>query len=174
MDDVARELGISKKTLYQYVRDKSELVEKVMIMNALHHREALYEIVAQKHNAIDELLAVNHYMNVMMKEQNPTIDYDLKKYYPEIHTKLMQDSRMRMYNAIRENLIKGQKEGLYRQNMDVDIISKIHMARLEYKYTSDSFTINELSSDRVMKEIFHYHLHGIASVKGLKVLSEKL
>ena len=172
MDDVAREMGISKKTLYQCVKDKSELVEKVVFFNTIHHRELIYKIVAEKHNAIEELLKVNIYMNVMLKEQNPTLDYDLKKYYPEIYFKLMDESRKRMYEAIRENLIKGQKEGLYRDNLDVDIISQLHMTRLEYKYSSESFTITELNSEKTMKEIFTYHLHGIASEKGLKVLKK--
>jgi AcrR family transcriptional regulator len=174
MDDVARELGISKKTLYQYVSDKAELVEKVITQNTDHHRRVIYGIVAQGHNAIEELLEVNRYMNQMMKEQNPTLDYDLKKYYPEIHARLVRESRKRMYESIRLNLVKGQKEGLYRQDMDIDVISRLHMTRLEYKYSSDSFTITELNSEKIMKEIFIYHLHGIASDKGRQVLNEKL
>jgi len=172
MDGVARELGVSKKTLYQHVKDKAELVGKVVTLNTLQHREALYNIVKENLNAIDELLAVNLYMNEMMKEQTPTLDYDLRKYYPEIHSKLMSDSRKRMYDSIRENLIKGQKEGLYRMDMDINIICKLHMTRLEYKYSSDSFTITELGSEEVMNEIFKYHLHGIASEKGLKILND--
>jgi len=147
-------------------------VGKVVTLNTLQHREALYNIVKENLNAIDELLAVNLYMNEMMKEQNPTLDYDLRKYYPEIHSKLMSDSRKRMYDSIRENLIKGQKEGLYRMDMDINIICKLHMTRLEYKYSSDSFTITELGSEEVMNEIFKYHLHGIASEKGLKILND--
>lgn len=174
MDDVSRELGISKKTLYQFVLDKAELVDKVISFNTLKHRQAIYDIVKEGHNAIEELLEVNKYMNLMMKEQNPTLDYDLRKYYPEIHSRLMRDSRRRMYESIRENLLKGQKEGLYRMDMDVEIICKLHMTRLEYKYSSDSFTITELGSDKVMNEIFKYHLHGIASEKGLRFLNEKM
>jgi len=174
MDDVARELGISKKTLYQYVNDKAELVEKVISHNTDHHRDVIYGIVKQGHNAIEELLEVNRYMNKMMKEQNPTLDYDLKKYYPEINAKLVRESRKRMYESIRRNLVKGQEEGLYRQDMDIDVISRLHMTRLEYKYSSDSFTITELNSEKMMREIFVYHMHGIASDKGRKILQEKL
>ena len=172
MDDVSRELGISKKTLYQYVKDKAELVEKVVTLNTLQHRETIYNIVKENYNAIEELLAVNKYMNEMMKEQNPTLDYDLRKYYPELHSRLLRDSRQRMYDSIKQNLEKGQKEGLYRMDMDINIICRLHMTRLEYKYTSDSFTITELGSEKIMDEIFKYHLHGIASEKGLKVLNE--
>jgi len=171
MDDVARELGMSKKTLYQFVKDKAELVGKVIAFNAIHHREFIYNIVKENNNAIQELLEVNKYMNQMMKEQNPTMDYDLRKYYPAIHPRLMQKSQKRMYDAIKQNLIKGQKEGLYRKNMNVDIICKVHMTRLEYKYSSDNYTITELNSEETMTEIFTYHLHGIASEKGLKLLN---
>ncbi len=174
MDDVARQLGISKKTLYQYVKDKAELVELVMAQNAMHHGQKLQDIVKKEMNAIVELLEVNRYMNIMMKDHNPTLDYDLKKYYPEIYDRLMQNSRKKMHESIKENLLKGQREGLYRQEMDVDIICKLHMTRMEYKYESDNFTLNELSSEKVMREIFIYHLHGIANDKGVQLLNEKL
>jgi len=174
MDDVSRELGISKKTLYQHVKDKSELVEQVMLLNTLKHREAMYDIVDQNLNAIVELLEINAYMNIMMKDHNPTLDYDLKKYYPEISKKLMYESRKRMFDSIKRNLIKGQDEGIYRKDMNVDIISRIHMTRMEYRHSSDSFTISELNSPEVLKEIFIYHLHGISNEKGVQVLNEKL
>ena len=174
MDDVSSELGISKKTLYQYVKDKSELVEKVMSLNSLCHREAIYAIISQKNNAIEELLAVNKYMNEMIREQNPTLNYDLRKYYPAIFSKLMEESHREMYESIKKNLVKGQKEGLYRMDMDIDIISKLHITRLEYKYSSISFSNEELNSEKVMREIFIYHLHGIISEKGRKLLEENL
>ncbi len=174
MDDVSRELGISKKTLYQYVKDKAELVELVMVQISMHHGQQIHSIVEKNLNAIIELLEVNRYMNIMMRDHNPTLDYDLKKYYPEIYRRLMHESRKRMHESIQTNLIKGQNEGLYRKDMDVNIISKIHMTRLEYKYDSDNFTLNELSSETVMREIFIYHLHGIANEKGVQVLNEKL
>ena len=174
MDDVARELGISKKTLYQFVKDKADLVEKVMVMNAMRHGMEMAKITAKNQNAIVELLEVNAYMNVMMKEQNPTLDYDLKKYYPAIHKKLNAESKKKMLEAIRKNLIKGQQEGIYRQDMDVDVICKIHMTRMEYRYSAETISPEELTSPRVIKEIFLYHLHGISNENGLKVLNEKL
>ncbi len=174
MDDVSRELGISKKTLYQHVKDKADLVEKVMLTNTLKHRKSMYSIVDKNMNAIVELLEVNAYMNEMMKDHNPTLDYDLKKYYPDIYNRLMNETRRRMFESIKRNLEKGIKEGIYRKELDVDIISKLHMTRMEYKYSSDSFTLNELNSPSVIKEIFIYHLHGISNEEGVKVLNEKL
>ncbi len=174
MDDVSRELGISKKTLYQHVKDKADLVEKVMLTNTLKHRKSIYDIVDKNMNAIVELLEVNAYMNEMMKDHNPTLDYDLKKYYPDIYNRLMKETRRRMFESIKRNLEKGIKEGIYRKELDIEIITKLHMNRMEYKYSSDSFTLNELNSPSVLKEIFIYHLHGISNEEGVKVLNEKL
>lgn len=174
MDDVARELGISKKTLYECIEDKSELVKHVMEMMYRYHGEKLHEITTRGLNAIEELFEVNRYMTQMVKEQNPTLGYDMQKYYPELHHALMTEQRTRMHDAIRQNLVKGIAEGLYRKEMNVDIISRLHMTRMEYRYRQDSYQLNEIDSREVMQEIFIYHLHGIANEKGIKILNDKL
>jgi AcrR family transcriptional regulator len=174
MDDVARELGISKKTLYECIKDKSELVKHVMEMIYRYHGEKLDEITTRGLNSIEQLFEVNRYMTQMIKEQNPTLGYDLQKYYPELHQALMQEQRSRMHDAIRQNLIKGIEEGLYRKEMNVDIISKLHMTRMEYRHRRDSFQLDDIDSQQVMREIFIYHLHGIANENGIKILNEKL
>lgn len=174
MDDVARELGISKKTLYECIEDKSELVKHVMEMVYRYHGEKLNEITTRDLNAIEQLFEVNRYMTQMIKEQNPTLGYDMQKYYPELHKTLMQEQRQRMHEAIRLNLLKGIGEGLYRKEMNVDIISKLHMTRMEYRYRQDAFQIDDVDSRDVMQEIFVYHLHGIANEKGIRILNEKL
>ncbi len=174
MDDVARELGISKKTLYECIADKSELVKHVMEMVNNYHSKNLCDITSRGLNAIEELFEVNRYMTQMIKEQNPTLGYDMQKYYPELHQSLMQEQRRRMHDAILANLVKGVEEGLYRKEMNVEIISKLHMTRMEYRYRQDSYQMNNIDSQDVMREIFIYHLHGIANAKGIKILNEKL
>jgi AcrR family transcriptional regulator len=174
MDDVARELGISKKTLYECIEDKSDLVKHVMEMVNRFHAEKLNEITRLGLNAIEELFEVNRYMTQMVREQNPTLGYDMQKYYPELHKSLMQEQRQRMHDAIRQNLLKGIGEGLYRKEMNVEIISKLHMTRMEYRYRQDVYQLNDVDSREVMQEIFIYHLHGIANEKGIKILNEKL
>ena len=174
MDDVARELGISKKTLYQHVKDKADLVERAMMHNTLKSRKNIEAIVSKDINAIVELLEVNAYMNEMIQQRNPALQYDLRKYYPEIHNRLVAETQQRMFESIRGNLLKGQKEGIYRKEMDIDIICKLHMSRMENKYSSNSFTQEELHSPSVLREIFLYHLHGITNEKGGQVLNQKL
>ena len=174
MDDVARELAISKKTLYECVKDKAELVEQVMFMIHRHHADKLNILVSNEVNAIEELFIVNRYMNEMMKDQNPSLAYDLRKYYPGIFQRLLSKQRESMYEAIRLNLEKGVREGLYRKTMNIELISKIHLTRLEYRHSSDPYVLSDLNSEELMREIFVYHLHGIASETGLKELDKQI
>jgi AcrR family transcriptional regulator len=174
MDDVSRELGISKKTLYECIEDKTDLIRMVMRMAYTHHGEKLLEITTRGLNAIEELFEVNRYMTRMVKEQNPTLLYDLQKYYPELHQALMLEQKTRMHEAIRENLIKGIEQGLYRKDMHVEVIARLHMTRMEYKYRPDEFLPEDIDARDVMREIFIYHLHGIANENGIKFLNEQL
>jgi AcrR family transcriptional regulator len=174
MDDVAHELGISKKTLYECIADKTELVKHVMEMVFRYHNEKLEEITSRGLNAIEELFEVNNYMSRMVKDQNPTLGYDLQKYYPELFKSMADEQRTRMREAIQKNLLKGQAEGLYREEMNVAIIANLHMTRMEYRYRHNTYQDDEFDSREVMQEIFIYHLRGIANEKGIKILNEKL
>lgn len=174
MDDVARELGISKKTLYECITDKKDLIKLVMEMAYRYHGEKLNDITTRGLNAMEELLEVNQYMTRMVKELNPTLMYDMQKYYPELHNSLMAEQRQRMHDAIQKNLLKGIAEGLYRKEINVEIISRLHMGRMEYRYRQDAHQLNNIDSQEVMREIFIYHLHGIANEKGIQIMNEKL
>ena len=174
MDDVAREFGISKKTLYQYVTDKPDLVEKVMLLIAEKHNSFFKKLRANKINAIEELLEVNKYFTEMLKNYNPSMEYDLRKYYPDLFKKIYEVRRKRMYESIIRNMKKGIKEGLYRRDMDIEIIAKLHVSRIENMYDNEIFTTEELTSAKVFNEIFIYHLRGISNENGIKFLEEKL
>ncbi len=174
MDDVARELGISKKTLYQHVTDKTDLVEKVMLLIAEKHNSFFKKLRANKINAIEELFEVNKYFTEMLKNYNPSMEYDLRKYYPDLFKNIYEVRRKRMYESIIRNMKKGIKEGLYRRDMDIEIIAKLHVSRIENMYDNEIFTNEELISTKVFNEIFIYHLRGIANVTGIKFLERKL
>jgi len=174
MDDIARELGMSKKTVYECIKDKAQLVEQVLHMVYEHHAAELHAISDHSSNAIEELFRVNVYMDQLMKEQNHSLLYDLRKYYPEVFRKLLTEQRERMQEAIRTNLEKGIKQGLYRKDMNIDVISKIHMSRMEYRHSNDTFAMPDFNSQEVMREIFIYHMHGIASEAGIIELNKQI
>lgn len=174
MDDVSRELGISKKTLYQHVTDKTDLVEKVIWLIATKHKDFFTELKKKNLNAIEELFEVNKYFTQLLNNYNPSMEYDLKKYYSEQYKNISEIRRKRMYESIVQNIKKGIKEGLFRKELDVEIITKLHIFRIENMYENEIFTTEELTSAKVFNEIFIYHLRGISNENGIKFLEEKL
>jgi AcrR family transcriptional regulator len=174
MDDVARELSISKKTLYQYVTDKDDLVGK-FIENEIELRfDQIYKCFKIGYNAIEELFEISFFMNRMMKDQNPTTEYDLRKYYPHHFQKTVKARREGMYKYILQNLKKGKEEGLYRDDMDVEIIAKLYLSRSENNHFNELFTNEEFTSVKLFIEVLNYHIRGIATEKGIVVLEKKI
>ena len=170
MDDVAHELGMSKKTLYQFVSDKTELVQQVVE----HVRQCNFSSMKKKEgtnlNAIEELIEVSQHVNRLMKDHSPAYEYDLKKYYPDIYRNLMSARRKLMYESMISNIRKGKEEGVYRKELDEKIISKLHLLRIENLQTTEIFNEEEMRSQKFFREVFVYHIHGLATDKGLKIL----
>ena len=174
MDDVSHELGISKKTLYQYVADKSELVEKVVEYTRVCNFSSMHEIDEFSGNAIEQLIEVSQKVNTLMKDHSPAYEYDLKKYYPEIFNKLRSTRRKMMYESMLANIRQGKKEGLFRQELDEVIIAKLHLLRMENMQTNQIFKEEEIHTTKFFAEVFVYHIHGLATAKGLEVLEKNM
>ena len=174
MDDIAHELGISKKTLYLYVANKNDLVSKVLDYLLDKKNCSFKEITEKDQNAIEELLEVGVYITKSTKDYNKSIEYDLKKYYPELYKKLNNVRTERMYNSLLKNIQKGKTEGFFREELDDKIISKMQTSRFLNMSTDDIFNLDELFSPKYIIELFIYHIRGIANNKGLEVLEKTL
>lgn len=174
MDDVARELGISKKTLYQYVIDKDDLVGKFIDIEITIRQEEICKCFRIGYNAIEELFEISMFMNRLMRNQNSATDYDLKKYYPIHYYKAQNARREGIFNYILLNLKKGIKEGLYREEMNKEVIAKLYLWRTENVHLDELFTIEEFTSTKLFTELLNYHVRGIATEKGITVLERKI
>jgi AcrR family transcriptional regulator len=174
MDDIARELGISKKTLYQFVTDKEDLVGKFVDNEIEIRREEICKCFKTGFNAIEELFEISIFMNKLMREQNPATEYDLKKYYPVQYQKTIKARRDGMYEYLLLNLKKGKKEGLYREDLNNEIIAKLYISRSENIHFNELFTIEEFTSVNLFLELLNYHVRGIATEKGIIELEKKI
>jgi AcrR family transcriptional regulator len=171
MDDISHELGISKKTLYQYVRDKDELVNLVIDME-IQERKARMEITfADNCNAIEQLFEIGRCISFMLKDYSPASEYDLKKYYPDLYIKVRDLRRNHIMQFTQGNLIKGKEEGIYREDLNVDIITRLSVANIDSMIDNELITITEFIEPRFFNEYFKYHIRGIANEKGLSILN---
>lgn len=173
MDDVARHLGISKKTLYLYVKDKKELVELSVNHHLEKNIEAEKNLRDKKLSAIDELLEVYRFAGEMIKDVNPSYQYDLQKYYPYLCDRFNQFKRENLFEIIKGNLIRGISEGVYRKEINVEIIARMHAFR---HFKSDDINredVELMMHKETFKEIFLYHMHAIINDKGREILKQK-
>ncbi len=174
MDDVARELGISKKTLYDYFSDKSSLV-KAVIDYLIEEKITFFASQKKgKENAVEELLFIFRFYLNTVREFNPSFEFDLKKYYPQIYAEVKERKRRGILENTLANLKRGKKEGFFRQELNEDFISRLYVLRIESLQESDLFTQEEIFSQELFVEMFFYHLYGVLNEKGLDYLKNHL
>lgn len=172
MDDIARELGVSKKTLYQDFEDKNDMINKVTELDIIHTREFLEEVRRNNLNAIEEIFLVNGRIHQDRSRYNPSFYYDLKKSHSAAYRNWLSEKRKIMFDLMVSNLRKGKREGIYRSEIHEETIVKLYMTRIEMIESSDIIDSLQALSPDFIQEIFIYHLHGICNEKGLKTLSE--
>jgi TetR/AcrR family transcriptional regulator, cholesterol catabolism regulator len=174
MDDVTRELGISKKTLYQYFESKEDLITQVISRHQCEESEAVTGICREATDALEEVMGIARHVIVQLQQMSPATIFDLKKYYPEAWQVVERTQFEYVYNVIRSNLERGKKEGLYRDDFDSDIIARLYVGNTSVLMDDQSFPTAAYHWSALYREFIHYHLRGIASPKGLKKLQEYL
>jgi len=174
MDDVAKELGISKKTLYQYVTDKTTLVEKVVSEIILCEKKNFNKLAIPESNAIEELIFVNKKLQHLLKNINASFDYDLKKYYPALYKKVHSQKIENMYNSVKKNLDKGVEEGLYRNDLNTEYISRYYVSRIENTINIEILNNLNIPISKFFYEIFIYHIRGVSNDKGIAFLESHI
>ena len=168
MDDVARELRISKKTLYSYFSDKNDLVKQFLSFHMAELGYKFVEIHRKKQNAIDALVDISILINRFLQSFNPALKYDLQKYHPDIWQLLMDYKRENIFQNVRENLVKGIRERLYRKDLNPEIIASVYVSRVETIMDKDSLDGPEVTNQELFNEVFRYHIYGICSRKGIE------
>lgn len=170
MDDVARELGISKKTIYQYFKDKDALVTEIIIAKTQHDRGECNLVKDQSGNAIDEMFGISKMIISKISSLNPSVFYDLKKYHPKAWD-IMNNHRWEfVHKSIKDNIKRGIEEGLYRDDMNPNVISRINVSMIDTVFNGKTFPVSEYKYDEVFEEMFRFQIHGMANEKGLKYL----
>jgi len=174
MSDIARELGISKKTLYQFVDNKNDLIMRCVIMAMKEEQEFVLSIQKQQKNAIEEMLDIAIHVNQTLKKINPAALYDLQKYYSDAWQIIETYTHEFVFTCIMENLERGKKEGLYRQDIREDIIARLFIGKSQLLLNTILFPYPQYKTSELHSEHVMYHIRGVASDKGLKILEQHI
>lgn len=176
MDDVARHLGMSKKTLYQYFSDKHDLVLTVMNHHLQDIDSCFKQISEKEGNAIDILMMVSRLLIDKFGRLNSSISFDLQKYYPEAFKAMMEHKHNHILENIERNLKRGIQEGLYRKDINTRVIAYFYMIRMDHVFDidPDNELMKNISLEEILRELFVYHIRGIANNKGIEYFETKL
>ena len=171
MDDIAKHLGMSKKTIYQSFKDKNTLVVEMMRLKMecqVCIMDQTYDIST---NAVHEVFSAVTQMGEMLSNMNPMLFHDLQKYHPQAWQYFKAFREKKLFQVIYENLKRGISEGYYRKEINIDIITWMRIGQIDTVFTQLTYPSNKFNIAQVMTEITEHFLYGICTLKGHKLIN---
>lgn len=172
MDDISRQLAISKKTIYQYFSDKEELIIQYIKSYLEQQKKDILNIKKDSRNVIDEMIKSTTFMKDNLGQINPTMIYDLKKYHSKawkIFTDFKEDF---LEKLIKQALSEGMNDGYFRKDLDMEITARYRLEQLEMGFNYDIFPSTRFNHAKVQIELFEQFMYGICTLKGHKLINK--
>lgn len=172
MDDIAKHLSISKKTIYQFYKDKGALVHELMKVKLKEDEKEFKALEKESENVIEEFLNIMKHVSKVISQANPNVFYDIQKYHPNTW-KLFQDFKENcILKMMEETLARGIKQGLIRQDIHVKILSRMRMEQIEMGFNPVVFPPSKFKILDVQLSMIDHFLYGICTLKGHKLINK--
>ena len=172
MDDIANKLSMSKKTIYQYFKDKDALVSEFVSCFLKEQEKEMLKIRKESKDVIEELVKSSEYLKSKVCNVNPVVLLDLRKYHPNAWKIFQEHKTVFVQNHVSETLRNGVFDGYFRKNINVKIIARMRIEQIEMGYNPDVFPQDEFSSSDVQVQIFDHFVYGICTLKGHQLLNQ--
>ena len=170
MDDLATQLGISKKTIYQYFKDKDALVSSVVENDLAKHALICNQSMQIADNAVHEIFLLMTVLQELFSSMNPLTLFEIEKYYPLAFDKIKKHKDDFIFSMISANLEKGIAEGLYRKDVDVTILSKYRLETSLIPFNIHVFHPSKFDMLKVNLQIIEHFVYGVATLEGHKLM----
>ncbi len=172
MDDLAEQMGISKKTIYAHFKNKTELIDECASSIFEKVSGGIDCISNQGLNPIEELYEIKKFAMMHLKNEKSSPQYQLKKYYPQIYKTLNARKYNMMKDCVLTNITRGMQMGIYRENLDANFVARIYFAGVTSLNDDELFPKTGFPMSRLMDQYLEYHLRGIVTPEGRKVLNK--
>ena len=172
MDDIAKHLAVSKKTIYQYFSDKNEVVEMLMKMKLKEDECEFKEIQKESENVVVEVFGLMKHMSIMLAKINPNIFYDLQKYHPQAWKMFLQFKEECMSKMVEKAISKGIKDKLVRDDINPKIMARLRIEEIGMGMNPDIFPPGKFKIVDVQLALIDHFLHGICTIKGHKLINK--
>jgi len=174
MDDIAKELGISKKTIYQHFSDKDEIVFQVAVHQLEEDKCEFQNMNDASKNVVEKMVKTIEMLKKSFCEINPTMLYDIKKYHPRAWNLFMEHKQNFILTQMIRDLEKGISDGLFRPEIKVEIIAKIHLESIFIAFDMQVFPPDRFSFIEVQIALIDHFIRGVLSDEGLKLYKNYL
>ncbi|MEZ2413900.1 TetR/AcrR family transcriptional regulator [Muriicola sp. E247] len=172
MDDLAHEMGISKKTIYSHFDNKTKLVEACTLELFNTVSQGIDGICSLQKNPIEELYEIKKFAMKHLKDEKASPQFQLQKYYPKIHKTLRMKQFELMQNCVVDNVKRGIDMGIYRSSLNINFIARIYFSGVTSIKDHTLFPEDEFPQSQLMDDYLEYHLRGIVTPQGRKILNE--
>jgi len=170
MDEIANQLGVSKKTIYHSFSDKTELVDDVIADMLQFNKECCQSYKLNSQNAIHEVFLAMDMLQVIFDNMNPSILFDIERNYPVTYKKFKEYKYKYLFELVKENIERGIHEELYRPGINIDVVAKIRLETMMLPFNEQLFPKNKFSLVMLHQQLIEYFLFGIASLKGYRLI----
>lgn len=172
MDDIARHLAVSKKTLYQFYKDKDEIITTFARNEFECEKNCIEGIAGEAENAIDEVMRISRHIRDTFSKMNPGLLYEMQKYHTEawqVYTDFRQST---VADHIRGNLERGMREELYRNTIDVDMLTRLRLEMIQITFDTRVFPPAQFNIIDIQLQTTDLFIRGVATARGLEVLDQ--
>lgn len=171
--ELAEKVDIPVELIYKYVDDEKDLIRHVLKFE----RES-FKVIFDVHNfdgvnAIDILLIVSKEIATKFRNVSPGITFDLKEKYPDVYKRHFKSRMDFIFGKIKINLQKGISQGIYRDDLSIELIARLYLSRLIDLHDPDFFPPEEFNFDTLFEAMFESHIRSIANEEGLKYWEKK-
>ena len=171
MDDVAKALGMSKKTLYQYVEDKNDLVNQTITRHLKHMDTLCEQVFSSETNAILQMLKIAKMMVNMHQGVNPSAMFDMKKYHPDTYLYFRAHKDNYIQKQVSKNLNLGIEQGLYRNNINVAITAAFYITLVMECVSSEHLSLSSIPFEEKYSELVRYNMFSLCTPKGIEYIN---
>lgn len=172
MDDIAKHLGISKKTIYQFYSDKNEVVETLMTSLTKTNECEFQKIADQSANVIEEVFEMMKHMGTLFSQMNPNLFYDLQKYHPNSWKSFQKFKEECIESMVEDSVKRGVAQGFVRSDINTKIIARLRMEEVEMGFNPQVFPPDKFKIIDVQLALLDHFLHGICTLKGHKLINK--
>lgn len=172
MDDIAKHLGISKKTIYQFYADKNEIVQLLIRQHIKINECVCEEMIEKTANVVEEFLGMIKQISAMFSQMNPTLFYDLQKYHPKVWKIVTEFKYNFIERTVEEAMSRGVEQGLVRKDINIKILAKVRVEQIELAFNPQVFPPDKFKLVDVQLALLEHFLYGICTLKGYKLINK--